>query len=264
MTLRKLEPEEKVVFDLIVKQHAQCGRYDGCFVYDVRQCQEELMRSGKASEYGIGYEDHNKIIQKLAEDGIIKADWIVGYDPYISFDDTESYGEFEFKYSGDGKEIQKQHAQFFYDHYAINDVADYEGMYFIQLEPAWIKKVNDANTTEYTCSLVFDSEKGHFVVRCKDEELIIKKLKIDLRPSEILKHAIRKPQKTITRDDLNKTCDTKLYVGKASLSTQVFCPRSVVNNELKPFVKLTSDSICVTPTAKLTPLQLEELKKVCF
>lgn len=267
LALRELTPEEKVVFDLLAKHQEQDGNCYGRFVYDARQGQRELMHNGQASKYGIGYEEQNKIIKKLADDGIIKADWVIGINPnaVIDFDSGFLSNKFKFRCNSNEKEVQMQYAEFFYNLYTVNDtIEDYDGIYFIQLESTWVKKINDANTARCHCELAYDSTIGHFTVECEGEVLTIKKLRGGKRPSKILKYALERPRKIITRDELNKSNSSELHVRKQSLATEVFDPRSIINHELEPFVKLSNDIICVYPIVDLTPLQLEELKMVCF
>jgi len=249
MTLRKLTPAEEAVFDVIVKERENNGHHGDSVFYAVSSGQKSLVSNGSATKYGIGEQEQNKIIRKLAKDGIIRANWVTR-----KINDTE----FEFAYNDDEEDLQS----IFWTELMLSDGNAYEGCYFIKIGFDQIKKINDACRACYICKLSYDDTKYCFVVECSNKKYIVKRLMSDGRPFEVLKYALKKYPEPVTRRELSKK-EGNLYVSnKESIATIVFPPNNVVHHELKPFIEdISSESICVNPAAKLTRVELENIKK---
>ena len=243
-----LTPPEEAVLDLIVAQRTQSNRDDDCFLYDLKLGQKMLQSNGNASEYGIGLPEQLEIIQKLSKNGIVEADWIV-------------------EKTGDEYKFDHNDENYMWDKYGdllmlFND-RDYSNYCFVQIGFSQIKKINDNYRAKYECELCYDEIKCRFVVKCNNGEVIhIGKLRQGLQPFEVLRMALGKPNEAVTRDDIVKSGNNAVRIVKKSIATQVFDDNSVVRNELKPFVRLTHDSICVSPKAELTLAQLNKIRRI--
>lgn len=252
MTLRNLRPEEEAVFDAIKQQREENSSPDGCFIYNIEKGDEILRHNGNASKYGIGYGEQHAIIRKLAADGIINADWIIGGD----------WSKLSFKFAyHDTQEMWDRYSSFLMDIECENKSRN---AYFIKLEFSRIREINETCRAKYKCTLAYDKKQCRFVVRHRKEKLVIKRLGEGGLPFEVLKIAVKRHTETITRSDLNKSSNSKVHIGKKSIATRVFDRNSVVRNELKSFVRLSSDGICVTLTAQLTLTQLNKIREICY
>ena len=253
MTLRDLTSEEEIILDLIIKQREQSGRDDNCFIYSVSEGQKQLTLNGRAKQYGIDPQHQRETIQKLTDDGIIDADWIIAS-----------------KSSGSDIVFARHDREYMWEKYGVSlllsDRKSYEDAFFIKISFSQIKEINDKCRIKYPCTLSYDDAKCNFVVTCNDtgERYIVSnsKLKSGFPPSEVLRIALQSDDKYAIKDDLVDKYGITQIKNK-SIATQVFDKNSVVRNELSPFVRLKSDSIRVYPTVKLSLFQLECIKEIC-
>lgn len=253
MNLRKLTPEEEVVFDSIIEQRNKSERDDDFFIYSIRKGQKGLRLNRDAEKYGIGPIEQIKIIQKLAHDGVIDANWIVARGKR---DETR----FKFAFNNKKKMWDK-----FGSSLALFSDDDCKDSIFIQLGFDQIKTINDNCRVKYKCTMRFDDAKQRFYVSCEDgKQYVVKKLKPGMQPFEVLKLALKNPCTVLTRDEIKNMTNEAIKIGKKSIATQVFDDSSVVRKELSVFVRLTNDSIYVDPEAELTLVEILALIKVCF
>ena len=80
-----------------------------------------------------------------------------------------------------------------------------------------------------------------------------------MKPFKILLATFNSTHKHVTRTWLNG--NDKTYIGKQSIVTRAFAEKSVVRNELSPFVVLDTEDIRIETEAMLTLEQLKALKK---
>ena len=253
MTFRKLAPEEEAIFDLIIHQREKNEQGDDYLIYSLSRGQKELQSNGMAVKYGIGLGEQLQIIQKLAKDGIIDADWITQQS-------NPKKSQFQFAHHKGSEMWDKYGSKLM-----LFNGKDCMDSCFIKIGFSRIKAINDICRAKHRCSLQYDATKARFYVKCDNgKKYVIKKLKCDMPPFEILRIALENPRQIITREDLKNSGNKKAYVGKKSIATQVYDDNSVVRNELVPFVKLTNDSIYVEPEAELTLAEIKNLEKVCF
>ena len=250
MTLRIFTPEEDAVFEQICKQREESDPNEDHFVYFVDKGQKGLQSNGKAVEYGIGSREQIKIIRKLTKDGILDANWIV----------SRNSGRINLEYH-DEKWLQDNYFSSFYVDFYIDDI-DYHNYFFVQLDFSRIRIINDSCRAIYPCELLYDKDQYSFYVRRKDndETYFISKLKKDMMPFQVLLYAYNSKHMHATREGMNKSGDRRVYIGKASIATRVFAKKSVVRNELSPFVTLGSEDIDINKEADLTFNQLKALE----
>ena len=138
-TLRVLTPEEIAVFDQIVAQREKKGPSQDHFVYFASIGQKELQSSGKATNLGIGIQEQAAIIHRLAEDGIIEADWITSHDA----------SGFTLRHH-DFKWVEANYSVSDWDGLFINE-GGYSDYFFVHLSFDHIKAINDNCKAVYPC-----------------------------------------------------------------------------------------------------------------
>ena len=80
-----------------------------------------------------------------------------------------------------------------------------------------------------------------------------------MKPFKILLATFNSAHKHVTRTWLNGNDET--HIGKQSITTRAFAKKSVVRNELSPFVTLGTEDINIEVEATLTLSQLKALEK---
>lgn len=251
MALRIFTSEEMAVFEQISKQREESGPNEDYFIYFLSNGQKGLQSNGNAIKYGIGSSEQVEIIRKLIEDGFFDADWVVSYDQ----------GKFNLKYHNE-EWLQRNYSAVDLSNFVFEDW-NYRDCFFINLDFKRIRAINDNCWAIYPCELCYDEEQYSFYVKRKDndESYYISKLKKDMLPFQVLLHAYKSKRMHATREGMNKSGDRRVYIGKASIATQVFAEKSVVRNELSMFVTLRSEDIDINKEANLTLNQLKALEK---
>ncbi len=248
MCFRVFTPEEVAVFYSVIRQREHSDRDDDCIVYLVTSGQKTLQSTGEAAKYGIGPPEQKKIIRSFANDGIIDADWVTTQD-----------GQ-----SATGLELAHHDENWMWKNFGaslipIND--NYDDYFFIQISFDRIREVRENCVAEHLCELFYDEDQCCFCVNCKstNEIYYIKRLRDTMKPFKILLAAFNSAHKHATRAWLNTNRTT--YVGKKSIATRVFAKKSVVRNELSPFVILNAEDVSIKAEAVLTFNQLKALEK---
>ena len=252
MNLKILTPENVAVIETIFKIRDKKGPGEDYFILSVRDGLKGLQDNGKARKYGIGYPEYAEIIQELSKD-LIEADWVTGKN------ESDGIIGNTFAYH-DEKWIKEKYHDYLM--MFVFDEISAEGYFFMHLDYKTIKTITDNCIAKYSCTLCYDDSQYCFYVKCKEtgEEYIIRKLKKDLTPFEVLLFAFQSRHKHASRAGLNKSGRKVLHIGKKSIFSRVYDGNSVVKNALSPFVKLDNDNIQVFPKARLTEVQLDAVK----
>lgn len=253
MTLRIFGPEEDAVFEQLAKRREKVGPNEDYFVYFISDGQKELQSNSKARDYGIGVSEQSEIITRLIEDGIIEADRIISSDP-------QDANKYILKYHDSG---------WLEDNFSITILSDltfedndYDNCFFVHLGFNHIKAIDDNCRAIYPCRFCYDEDQFSFYVEREDngEVYYVTKLRKDMPPFQVLLYAYNTKHMHATREGMNKSGDRRVHIGKASISSRVFAERSVVRNELSPFVTLDSENIDITKEVNLTFNQLKALE----
>ena len=250
MVLRKLTPKEEAIFDLIIEQRKQSHRDDDFLIYDVNHGQETLITNGNAEKYGIGLKQQHEIVDKLIKDNFLDAELIV--EPVL--------------YDSRGVKVARHPSGLTWKKYNISRMLisdeDCKDSYFVKIGFDWIKKVNDACRARFLCKLSYDDANCCFIVECNNKKYVVDRIAKNGRPFAILKYALEKYPKPVTRTELNRRKDEDiLHVGnKESIATMVVPPNNIIHHELKPFIEdINSKTLRIKPITKLT---LDELRKI--
>lgn len=253
MNLKILPLEKAAVVESIFKIRDKKGPGEDYFILSVSDGVKELQTNGKAKEYGIGCQQYTEIIQELSED-LIEADWVTGKGKL----DGAAGNIFAYH---DEKWIREK-----FHEYIMRfgfDIESAEGYFFIHLDYKTIKTISDNCIAKYSCTLCYDDLQYCFYVKCKEtgEEYIVGGLQKDMQPFEVLLFAFQNHHKHASRTGLNKSGRAILNIKKKPIYSRVYNTKSVVRNELSPFVTLTSDYIKIHTKANLTKKQLDDIER---
>lgn len=252
MNLRPLLTPEAVLFEEIVNQRNENKRGD-YLTYSLELGDKHLRDINRADKYGIGIPQQREIILGMSD--ILDIDWIT--EPA---DLDENWNETKCVFNEHDTDWMEERYDIPYK-YEVDGQHPYEDSLFIEISFETIKKIRDNCISKFSCRLCYDEEDDIIVVKCSNGKTYpVTKLTSGDRPFDVLKYTITEANGFATRDALNKAdSDDNIHIGKDSLATTVYDRKSVVRNELSPFVKLTSKTIQVVD-ANLTQIELDKLE----
>ena len=162
MSLRVLTPEEEFIFDQVIEQRIQSKQNSDFFVYEFNKVQEEINKSRKSLEHGIGIPEQQKILWRLGEDGFFGVDGIEGFiwnDNCNRFIVILAHNDDEWLRREYGKACEP-----------FLNVQHKDDAYFVELGISRIKFINTNCRASITCSLSYDENALCFIVKCDNGE----------------------------------------------------------------------------------------------
>lgn len=252
---RELTAKEYAVFDAIKNQRV--NSVEPAFVYVFSEGQKYLNKINASFEHAIEINDQFETIKTLAEDGILKADWIIEKDTEYKINGV-GYG-----LANDEDWAQKLFERDFFFMIKYN----HDEICFININSADIKAI-EKSRKKYPARLSFDKKNFIFTIRCNNEEYTIQCFWSCSRPYEIISYAMMPDNlgRDISKEELNKHLgECKIpydTIGeKESIRSKVFEKNPKIKNTLSPFIKLDINSIRIDPEVSLTQEQLNAIKK---
>lgn len=240
-----MTPELKVVFDIVSDLRLEASSY--IFSFKLSDTLTRLDRNKDSIKYGIGVSELKHLLDELATQYGVQLDYVEEIELNNNHLDYRwKYGKYDWIY----EDVQ-----------VGQDIRDFFGKVYINIDRPQIKAINDATDKKYVATLSY--EDPCFIITYDDEKYILPALSYG-KPYIILNYIMqnRLTDAVITRRKLANRVDKLKNLNDFSLTTDIFESNRQVRI-LKPFIIIKPESIMIKTSTKLTALELRIIIDAC-